>query len=342
MINKIILLLVLGLSIAYGDEICKLSNTPYGLLIRAKESGGNYNIYNFYKKNSNGKEYLSSQTGNLVNMTIAQILEHQKNKTMFAVGAYQIVNYTNAPVLDNAIQALGINLLDLFSKDMQDRIFDEYLTKGKRSAIYNYFYGNGSLETAAYATAKEWASMPVKKGTRINGGRIAKSNCYVSYYASNGIDGSNICYETLINAMEVSKKQLQSNECNPTEDIDKDEEAKTKEESGNNTIGDYTDIIGKNPGSRCGGCRDWGLGQKLGIQSIDKFFELDLQTEEAINKIIQKINKAHADLEIQSKDILIQNQKLLEVEANLEAEILFNQKIINYLKSITNTKEAEK
>ncbi|WP_235604565.1 hypothetical protein, partial [Campylobacter fetus] len=77
-----------------------------------------------------------------------------------------------------------------------------------------------------------------------------------------------------------------------------------------------------------------------GNQSISKFKTLDNETADAINQIVKKINKAHQKLEANSRDILIQNQKLLELQATVEAEILFNQKIINELQSIINTKDS--
>lgn len=339
--TKAIFLLILCFSFSFANEICKLSNTPYGQLIRQKESNSNYNIYNFFK---NGK--LSSSSTNFNNMTIAEVVKNQKEGTMFAVGAYQIVNYSKAPVLDDAIRILGLNTLDMFNKEMQDMIFDEYLTKGKRRAIYNYFYGNGSIELGALATAQEWASMPVKKGEKINGGLIAKSSCYVSYFASNGIDGSNICYDTLINAMEVSKKQLESNECNPTEDIDKDEEAKEKEkEEGNyeGETGGYTEInVGSGGGGKCGGCRDWGLGARLGNDAMAKFETLDKETIDEIAQIIDKIYEAHQVLEVSSKEILIENQKLLELQAEIEQRKIFNAQAINFLQNTINSIESEK
>lgn len=333
-------------TLANANEICKLSNTPYGQLIRQHESGNNYNIYNFYKVNSSGKEYLSKSSANFSDMTIAQVVQNQKENKMFAVGAYQIVNYNKAPVLDEAISYLGISPLDNFTKELQDKIFDDYLTKSKRSAIYDYFYGNGSLENGALDTAREWASMPVKKGTRIAGNLISKSNCYVSYYASNGIDGSHICYETLINAMKVSKEQLLSNACNPTKDINKDEEAVKKDkEEGNyqGETGGFTEInSGAGGGGACGGCRDWGIGARLGNQTLNKFEALDKETISEIQKIIDKIYKAHRELEVSSKNILIQNQKLLELQAEIEQKRIFNAEIINMLQNVINTKGAEK
>lgn len=92
----------------------------------------------------------------------------------------------------------------------------------------------------------------------------------------------------------------------------------------------------------CGGCVDNGLGASLGQQSIAQFNNLDEQTSRAIEKVIDKIHKAHQELEQQNKDILIQTQKIIEAQAQSEQEINYNQNIINELQSIINSKNAEK
>ncbi|HDX6309532.1 TPA: hypothetical protein RQJ16_001763 [Campylobacter fetus subsp. venerealis] len=92
----------------------------------------------------------------------------------------------------------------------------------------------------------------------------------------------------------------------------------------------------------CGGCRDQGLGQQLGQISVQKFDILDKETAEKINEIVKKIHKAHQDLEVENKNILIQNQKLAALEAVLEKQIVFNQDVINKLQGVLNTKESEK
>lgn len=92
----------------------------------------------------------------------------------------------------------------------------------------------------------------------------------------------------------------------------------------------------------CGGCRDQGLGQQLGMISVQKFQALDRQTAEKINEIVAKIHKAHQELEVENKNILIQNQKLVALQAVLEKQIVFNQDVINKLQGILNAKESEK
>lgn len=90
----------------------------------------------------------------------------------------------------------------------------------------------------------------------------------------------------------------------------------------------------------CGGCRDEGLGQQLGEQSKMLFNQLDQQTSEKINEIIRLINKAHQDLEVKNRDILIQNQKLAALQALIQREITYNQSVITKLQDIINSKDA--
>lgn len=90
----------------------------------------------------------------------------------------------------------------------------------------------------------------------------------------------------------------------------------------------------------CGGCRDEGIGQQLGEQSKLLFNQLDEQTSEKINEIIKLINKAHQDLEVKNKDILIQNQKLTALQALIQREITYNQSVITQLQDILNSKDA--
>lgn len=344
--------LLLFSSVCFAEEICKVSRTPFGKLIRQKESGGHYGAWNEYKTNSSGKRYLVSHISgdgkNLTNMTLAAIVEEQKQGIMNAVGAYQIINTTDAPVLNEAIRYLSLNPLETYSKELQDHIFDDYLTKYKRSALHSYFYGNGDIDKAALQAAQEWASMPVKKGTKRRRGDIATSNCNMSYYGENGIDSSTICYETLIEAMKVSREQLQSGTCNPEKEINKDKEAKEAEKQGGGNSqtkpdnpGGYKDInVGVNPGGACGGCIDWGLGAQLGNKSLAQFQKLDTETFSKVEEIVSKINTAHQNLELQSKDILETGQKILQLQDAVEKEIHYNQNMINSLQDIINSKDA--
>lgn len=88
---------------------------------------------------------------------------------------------------------------------MQDRIFDEYLIVTKRPDIIAYLEGNGSVNDAMYAAAKEWASIGVEKGKTISKGRIAKGG--ESYYAGDGLNKAHITPEQIKNALINSKNE---------------------------------------------------------------------------------------------------------------------------------------
>lgn len=333
-IKKIPLITIFIFNTVSAGDICKLSDTPFGQLIKNHESwGGKYGAYNKNGGKSNGVD------NSLTEKTVGEVMQAQAKGEYYAVGAYQIIPDT----LKASVINLGIDKNAKFDKTMQDFIFNEYLTKGKRKLIKNYFYGNGSIDSGALATAMEWASMPIKAGTVNNKKVVATSNCGWSYY-SNGIDKSRMCYETLINAMEVSKKQLESNECNPSEDINKDEVGHKNDKDNPFDKGD-TDYNDKDGGGRinnsCGGCIDYGVAQRLGKTSNRKFDILDLETLREIEKIAIKINKAHQILEVESKNILIQNQKLLELQAEVKGNIAYNQRVILELQSIIDSIGSE-
>lgn len=90
----------------------------------------------------------------------------------------------------------------------------------------------------------------------------------------------------------------------------------------------------------CGGCRDEGLGQQLGEQSKMLFNQLDEETSQKIDEIVKLINKAHQNLEVQNRDILIQNQKLAALQALIQREITYNQSVIARLQDVVNSKDA--
>lgn len=86
------------------------------------------------------------------------------------MGRYQLIPNT----LNDAITSLGLDTNKKLDKEMQDKIFDDYLIKIKRPKIIAYLEGQGSVEDAMYDSAKEWASIGVEKGRRISDKKIKK------------------------------------------------------------------------------------------------------------------------------------------------------------------------
>lgn len=137
---------------------------PFGDYIASLESGrASYNAFN---RGSNPPPGTGSprEQMDLVNMTIDQILALQALsdpfKRLFAVGRYQCIPST----LRDACRVLKIPTSSLFSQQVQDNIFINYLCKGKQPAIRAYLEGADQnnetlLLRACSATAAEWASV---------------------------------------------------------------------------------------------------------------------------------------------------------------------------------------
>ncbi|MCT4673816.1 MAG: hypothetical protein N4A37_11310 [Prolixibacteraceae bacterium] len=79
----------------------------------------------------------------------------------------------------------------------------------------NYLSGNGTIEDAMYAAAKEWASIGVQKGKRISDKKITKGDKVTykirhakggeSYYAGDGLNKAHISPDEIKSALEKSK-----------------------------------------------------------------------------------------------------------------------------------------
>jgi muramidase (phage lysozyme)/peptidoglycan hydrolase-like protein with peptidoglycan-binding domain len=141
------------------------------------EGEGDYDSYN------TGTKYkLISGHKPLETMTVNQILAASKRTDrdrIFAAGKYQIITGT----LASAKAALGLSGNELFTPELQDRIFLTYLIRSKRKEIGDYITkGKGTSEDAVYASAKEWASVEVPAGRKVASGAV--SNGHNSYYGS--------------------------------------------------------------------------------------------------------------------------------------------------------------
>lgn len=177
------------------------AHSPFAELLGHVESNNDYTAYNqiftqpYYRTTAKYKT-------NLTSMTIKQVMDSQKNRsTMFATGRFQIIPGT----LSDAVKKLNINVGELYNERMQDYIFEEYLIKIKRKPIIDYLEGDGSVEDAAYAWAKEFASAGVRKGRAISKGRVAEVDG-VSYYAGDGLNTAHIMPDDMVKALVDSKK----------------------------------------------------------------------------------------------------------------------------------------
>jgi muramidase (phage lysozyme) len=97
---------------------------------------------------------------------------------MFAVGAYQII----IPTLRDAVRAMKLTGDEQLTPQMQDRIFSEFLIpKAGGGALGNFLHrGEGTVDDAQLAAAREWASVAVPSGypTKVR----AISDGTMSYY----------------------------------------------------------------------------------------------------------------------------------------------------------------
>lgn len=87
-------------------------------------------------------------------------------------------------------------------------------------------------------------------------------------------------------------------------------------------------------------CIDPQLPSQLAMQSYSQFLQLDLETAQKINEVIKKINEAHQKIEKETQEIWVDIEALTELRALIDKELLFNQKIINEIQNLNNSKRA--
>lgn len=185
----------------------KWSHTAFANLIAQEESGDDYNICNQTK---GGLKVIRNVK--VVDLTIKEIQQKQKDRDIFAVGRYQMIPDT----INSAVKSLGLDVNDKLDADMQDKIFDEYLIKVKRPKVIAYLEGSGTAEDAIYTLAMEWASIGVEKDKRISdkivkkdGKIISRTKRYAkggeSYYAGDGLNKSHITPDQIKTAIINSK-----------------------------------------------------------------------------------------------------------------------------------------
>ncbi|MFZ5273769.1 hypothetical protein [Enterobacter asburiae] len=197
------------------------AHSAFANLIGNAESRNDYTAYN------RTHPHLAAYSGtNLTSMTIAQVMAAQKNREMFATGRFQFI----PAVLKEMVHKLKLDVEALYDEAMQDRMFEEYTIKLKRSPIIDYLEGNGSVEDAAYACAKEFASVGVQLGRPISpdphefertqdgllvtdkyGHPVHKKRHAmrggVTYYAGDGLNKALITPDAMITALEASKNE---------------------------------------------------------------------------------------------------------------------------------------
>ena len=149
---------------------------------------GGYESYNTGTKGVAGGRvghgFISPPPGTVTSKTINEILATEPlsgtdRGRMFATGKYQTVFAT----LKEAKRTMRLTGDELYDADMQERTFREFLLHkagGGRLARF-VINGEGAVDDAQHAAAKEWASIATPAGRTIFNGEV--SNGSMSYYA---------------------------------------------------------------------------------------------------------------------------------------------------------------
>jgi hypothetical protein len=172
------------------------ADSSFGNVLGFVESKNDYSAYNRTK----GGLKAFFNTG-LMTFTVSEVMKKQKERSMFAVGRFQVITST----LNEAVESLSIDITSLFDKAIQDRIFNEYLISKKRPQIMSYLEGNGRIEDAMYAWAKEFASAGVEKGKKISQNRIAEGG--ESYYAGDGLNKAHLTPDKMKETLMKAKQE---------------------------------------------------------------------------------------------------------------------------------------
>lgn len=186
-----------------------------------------YGTFNYYHGSSLGSSYYGKIDGKLISQhTLGYLKKLSQSETtlnisyydgdapqtktgrLFALGKYQIVPDTR----NGAQTSLGLTDDTVFSNEVQDKMFTEYLITDKkgRGAIINYLTGKSDdIDAAARAIAQEWASVGIKPGT--NGAtRVGGSSGMTSYYDGDGVNAASISYFEICEALKADRAAVAS------------------------------------------------------------------------------------------------------------------------------------
>jgi conjugal transfer mating pair stabilization protein TraG len=169
---------------AMQPRIDPTAYTPLLNTIAKGESNGNYNAY--FGNTSNTAIHFTA-------MPVSDVLQWQESyvsqgSVSNAVGRYQIIR----PTLAGLVRQLGINPKARFDQRLQDRMAIALL---ERRGSLAYVEKKLSREQFAANLSQEWASLP----------KIAGPNPQESYYASDGINKSQVSIQEVYEALDSLK-----------------------------------------------------------------------------------------------------------------------------------------
>jgi hypothetical protein len=141
-----------------------MSNPLLDLISHGESEVDGYNAYNHGTYiDAQGKPHIrpADEPMDFSSLTLGQVqdmqhLGHDDPNRLLAVGKYQIIPKT----MDGAIDKLNLDRNQLFTPELQDKIFSEYLIVNKRPDVHDYIIGmpGVTLEDAQRDMAKEWGS----------------------------------------------------------------------------------------------------------------------------------------------------------------------------------------
>ncbi len=151
-------------TVVFLDSIKKIStgwaHSTFANLLGRIESRNNNTAHNVTRTGRSVPHY----NINLTSMCISEVMQAQKDRDVFAAGCFQLIPAT----LQDAVNVLQLDTSELYNEDIQDRIFEEYMSKMKRPSFINYLVRAGSVEDAIHDWAKEFASAGVRIGKSIS------------------------------------------------------------------------------------------------------------------------------------------------------------------------------
>ena len=153
----------------------------------------------YHSVNLGEKYRYRSDTRNLTDMTINEILMRQENKEFNAAGKFQVVPET----LIMAVKGLGLRRDEKFDEALQEKI-GAWLFFRKRPPISDYIKGvSNNRDAAGDEAAKEWASFPILSSSiSTPKGIVVRGESYYKYV---GVNKAHHTPETLEAALDRSR-----------------------------------------------------------------------------------------------------------------------------------------
>lgn len=182
LVGAVALGLIMMYRVTVAGNINPAAYIPLLNTIAKGESGGNYNAYFGNAANT---------TIRFTDMTVGDVLDWQagyveNGSVSNAVGKYQIIR----PTLIGLVNELHIDQNEKFNEALQDKLAIALL---ERRGAADYVNNKLTREQFAANLAMEWAALP----------KVTGPNPHDSYYASDGINKSNITVDEMYKALGI-------------------------------------------------------------------------------------------------------------------------------------------